>query len=114
MVMALVLGFSSATEALAFGRSTLMPGMLALLVRMKITSTTSSTSTNGVMLMPPVRFLVPNLAACAMVSVPRQALCSAAGTRRPSPCSSARRVANSSTNTAMSAPMASEREASQL
>ncbi|MNN70217.1 hypothetical protein D3C81_1860550 [compost metagenome] len=67
MVIALVFGFSSATEELAFGRSTLMPGMLALLVRIKITNTTSSTSTKGVMLMPPARFFVPNLAAFAIV-----------------------------------------------
>src|SRR5450830_1105828 len=67
MVMALVFGFSSAMAELALGRSTLMPGMLALLVKMKITSTTSSTSTKGVILMPPLRLRGVNLAEVAMV-----------------------------------------------
>ncbi len=62
MVIALVLGFSSAVLLLAFGRLTSMPGMEALLVRMKITNTTSSTSTKGVTLMPFSRFLMPNFA----------------------------------------------------
>src|SRR5450830_1852796 len=74
MVMALVFGFSSAMAELALGRSTLMPGMLALLVKMKITSTTSSTSTKGVMLMPPLRLRGVNLAEVAMVMCPSRLL----------------------------------------
>ena len=126
------LGCDRAIEELALGRLTLMPAICAVAVRMNMTSTTISTSTSGVMLMPSTGASSSSSWAADTEAMGSPYASAAAGASRTeggrqrgagwwaascscvSPCTSARRVTNSSTNTRISALTSLLRETRRL